>query len=174
MVTYCSIGFGFSIWKLCTNYSYTGMNFLWLIAVLYFPLFYYYFFIYLFFGMLLWYVIIFQQKSWISFSIIWKFGCHIVWESSYGLLYLQLLTLKKKGNRELWKAKASLSYVLDMGMTCFFFTMPVCLHKMLDHYACLLSCCLSSFYKNMEALHFFTGWHEWSSNLGYWDFFYGL
>ena len=110
MVTYCSIGFGFSIWKLCTNYSYTGMNFLWLIAVLYFPLFYYYFFIYLFSGMLLWYVIIFQQKSWISFSIIWKFGCHIVWESSYGLLYLQLLTLKirkekKKGNRELWKAK---------------------------------------------------------------------
>ena len=81
---------------------------------------------------------------------------------------------KKKGNRELWKAKASLSYVLDMGMTCFFLTMPVCLHKMLDHYAYLLSCCLSGFYKNMEALHFFTGWHEWSSNLGYWDFFYGL
>ena len=101
MVTYCSIGFGFSIWKLCTNYSYTGMNFLWLIAVLYFPLFYYYFFIYLFSGMLLWYVIIFQQNSWISFLIIWKFGCHIVWESSYGLLYLQLFNLKKKKKKEI-------------------------------------------------------------------------
>ena len=90
MVTYCSIGFGFSISKLCTNYSCTGMNILWLIVVLYFPLFF--FLIYLFSGMLLWYVIIFQQNSWIPFSIIWKFGCHIVWESSYGLLYLQLLT----------------------------------------------------------------------------------
>ena len=119
--------------------------------------------IYLFSGMLLIYVIIFQQNSW----IIWKFGCHIVWESSYGLLYLWLLTLKKKkGNRELWKLRW---HVLDMGMTCFFLTMPICLHKMLDHYACLLSCCLFGFYKNMEALHFFTGWHEWSSNLGYWD-----
>ena len=99
MVTYCSIGFGFSISKLCTNYSCTGMNILWLIVVLYFPLFFF-FLIYLLSGMLLWYVIIFQQNSWIPFSIIWKFGCHIVWESSYGLLYLQLLTLKKKKKKE--------------------------------------------------------------------------
>ena len=41
MVKYCSIGFGFSIWKLCTNYSCTGMNILWLIVVLYFPLFFF-------------------------------------------------------------------------------------------------------------------------------------
>ena len=43
MVTYCSIGFGFSIWKLCTNYSCTGMNILWLIVVLYFPFFFFFF-----------------------------------------------------------------------------------------------------------------------------------
>ena len=41
MVTYCSIVFGFSISKLCTNYSCTGMNILWLIVVLYFPLFFF-------------------------------------------------------------------------------------------------------------------------------------